>query len=651
MAEEFDPDKFLAKTETQSDFDPDAFLAQNQQPSEPERKRIEAGIQGVLQEGTVGFLDELAGVAEAAGQAVGIKGLGQEFGKQELQKPLGLDMEGLLDAYRSGRDVRRERLEQLEKDEPTAFTTGQVAGMVAPVVATGGAAAASNLLTRGAGKTLGSVARQEAKKQAGRLAASGATVGGAGAAGFSEKDILEEPEELLKDVAMGAGLGAAISTATPSALKIGEKAAKSIGRGIKTGTKQLTSVLAGLKDETLEEVLKRADDIKNVVDYPEIGEMITEKALETNQTINKLSAKATEILPTEKTVPKSKITNLVADRIKKIANTADEPAIPELNKIVRAINTKEGLEGSFISLRDLQDIVQDTGRRAYRGVSSDAPGAVKEQLRKTYRDLSETLKEAAPSDYKPLMDEMSKRFDTLNQLEKKLGIKIDFDKAQIEGQDKLVRKLQEVGKPDALGTERVDIENLLAELQDLQGVDIDQKRLEDLLKARRLKGLLEKGSDEYSYAARTIAGSILAAPFGPAAAPVGAAVGLASRPVARSLLQKSGALSKLPEKASRATEKIVEKAAPAALGLGLSSGSKKVVEEDMLENKLQDTDYLSGLLEQIEQNPSIGTETYRNQLREYSEAESLQERNQIEYNLAQQPAFRKLIKRYEESKK
>lgn len=653
-----------------------AFDAEAQVSDTDESRAAEAFLAGGFQDLTLGAMDELKGAVEAAGQAIGIKGLGQEFGKQETQSPLLLEeqpLEKLLEAYRGGREIERQRVRELEEEAPKAFTAGELSGMIGPAVATGGVGAIRGLVGAG-GKALAKKGAKEAgeeatellakefleeaaegevKEQLGRLAASGATMGGLGAAGYSETEALEEPERLAKEIATGAGLGAGIGIVAPAAVKTGTKTLKKVGKGLKEGAKQVTEVLAGLKKGTVDEIIERADDIKHAIDYPEIQDIILDKTRGVLTSLGSLGKEASKLLSDKKSIPKVRIKKFIDDRINKIKLTADDPAVAHLDNIKKYIDDVDRFEGELLSLKDVHEIVQDVGKRAYRGVAQDAPGAVRKQLRETYHELSEVLKGAAPDKYTKYAEEMRKRYNALEQLEKKLGIKVDYDDIIQKSEDKLLKKLEEVGKVEASGRQRKDIEKLLNELEELQGRKLDEKSLGDLLKARRLQGELDKGATEYSYVGRTLGGTIAGSALGGAAGgPIGAAVGLAARPLTRAALRRSGPIgrAKISEKAAKAVDKAAEFGAPLGLAKGAITGAKIAVEDDRTATKLNDPAYLEKLITEFKKSQLPGAGVYADQLERYRNTENEQEKLQIQYNLSQQPAFRELLKQYDEIK-
>lgn len=204
-SEDFDPDAYLAKKQVNApekesdDFDPDAYLAKKQVNSQPEASKQQMGLGDAIltkasQGATANWYDELAGLAEAGGQAVGIKGITKPItsGEVGLQKPV-TDWEKLKEIYAQTRDTERAKVKQAEQDHPVASTVSEIGG--------------SLLMPAGA-----------AAKTAKGAMAVGAGIGAASALGRSDKDDLKQT---AIDTAIGGGVGAAAGY-------VGQKVAKAL---------------------------------------------------------------------------------------------------------------------------------------------------------------------------------------------------------------------------------------------------------------------------------------------------------------------------------------------------------------------------------------------------------------------------------------
>jgi hypothetical protein len=192
--EDFDPDKYLEGGG--GDFDPDAYLGNT--PS-----ALTSGIRKAASGLTGGFLDELSGAGEAAGRAVGIKGLGGEFSDVGLADDgPTLDWETLRDAYRKARDRKRAALDADSKYNPGASMAGELAGAVASPI---------NKIGKGLS-----------------LASQGAALGGITALGGSEA---EDLSGMLTDTAAGTAIGGVVWKAVDTASPIIQKGIDKLGTG------------------------------------------------------------------------------------------------------------------------------------------------------------------------------------------------------------------------------------------------------------------------------------------------------------------------------------------------------------------------------------------------------------------------------------
>lgn len=99
---------------------------------EETQDEAESAIRGASQGLSAGFYDELSGLTEAAGTALGLKGAGGPIKDIELseQGPT-IDLEVLKNAYQTARDLEREKLEKGRKDNPAITASTQVIGSIA----------------------------------------------------------------------------------------------------------------------------------------------------------------------------------------------------------------------------------------------------------------------------------------------------------------------------------------------------------------------------------------------------------------------------------------------------------------------------------------------------------------------------------------
>ncbi len=768
--------------EVSSELDLSGF---DEEVQREEGSAVDAYLGGLGQDLSFGLLDEAKGALEAGGQAIGIKGLGKwELGEQEFQDSVGLDLEKLLEIYRSGRDEERQRIEQLKKESPTAFKAGEYTGMAIPMIASGGAGAVRALMKTGAKEAaekglkegveaLGKEALEKATMENLKsVAKTGAKFGTAGAAGYSETDALQDPAQLAKEMATGAAIGATAGVILPEAIKVGAKGVKSLGRGIKEGSKSILKLASGLEKKSLNEMLEKADELQKVIHYPEIADRVTKETQRVQANIGKIAEASKEVLSEDKVIPKDTIVEMLQNRIKKLVDTPQEGAIPKIQKILDRIDpftpqraqkeaydrlqaklAKAKLQGDvvqgsqreaekamakiqdkqakmaieaqqvgervnftppkvegdrivvfetvtgkvisekirplkrtpkfskpkfdprtntirtenlntgkmiveeiqtvplsenvypekLISLRDLQEITQDAGKRVYE---KDLESEAQKALRTLYHEMSDALKLNAPKEYRHFADEMAKRYKILDQVEKKLGIKVGYG-GKVEytgkgGQDDVIKALQKVGK-ETEGHQLSDTEKLLKELQEVQGKEPGQASIVDDIKTKKLQTELEKRPDDFNYPIRTMVGSgvgFLAG--GGTGAVIGTLAGAAAKPIAREMIKKGAfkKLSMLPSIAQKITDKTAETIAPIVTARGIKAGAENA--EEMAEY-----DYLESLLGDLEASEVPAAQELKEDLLN-TLSEDSQKRGAAEFKIQSDPNARKYLKEHRE---
>ena len=215
MADNFDPDKYLAETSKVEDsFDPDAYLAETAKPEEI--GVVETAARSLGQGATMGFLDELMAGLKASGGASPSQVISDP--KKAIQKE-----KEMMKSYEEELGKQRDITKQIREESPVLSTGLEIAGGIAPALLTGGAGAAAQLgkaVSKGGVSTIGAI---------GKATKEGAKFGGISALGESEA---EAPTELVKDVAVGAGLGAGLGAAIPVAGQAIKGTGKLIGKGV-----------------------------------------------------------------------------------------------------------------------------------------------------------------------------------------------------------------------------------------------------------------------------------------------------------------------------------------------------------------------------------------------------------------------------------
>jgi hypothetical protein len=790
-----------------------------------ETSATEAGVAGAIHDLSMGTLDEIKGYLEAAGQTVGIKGLGKEFGEQEFTTPIaakmltpgsmGAGLEEMYRVYKEGRDFERQRHKELKEQYSGAYQTGEVVGMLAPILATGGAFAVRRLLGSGAkelaeqaGKKVVSEAAEELAEQTGKkinpkelfsyiknlpeetkkdllqLGATGAGFGGAAAAGYSETEALEEPIELLKEMGTGAAMGATFSYALPAGMKMASKGAELGKKALKTGGKRVVELMGELEAGTVDNVLKNAHKFKDMMHYPEMRKSIEKKVIHVYDDIQNAFKKAEATLSDKKDIAKESVIETIEKQIDEISGTAADGAVSHLQKVIDFVDTpntleklkaqtvrklrrkmdrksiehdvemmrklaednatknltkkiksynrekkfygervnfdsikregdelvaydkannklfseriapikdklpqygpvrydakknvyytidkstgmrieeavgelatmKERFKGSLLSQKDLHAIIADLDDRIYQGVSKEAEGAVKKQLKALRHQLDTTLKQKAPKEYSKYADDMSQRYKMLNDLDDKLGVKLEkrYDEAAkvlVKDRDKLTRKLKkELGKEEG-----EEVSELIGRLEGYSTKD--NITLAEQAELNRIMDELNKRSEGFNYQMKTIVATVLGSMGGPVGAALGALAGISSKPAARSLLKNMGKtqerLSRIPSIPGQVKEGVKTLGTAAALGQTVKAGAQKGLSASTSE-KLEDPDYLDGLLEKLKASDKPGEQYFTERVEDLANEYDPSERSKLQFELKQQPAFRKLLKDYEDVKK
>lgn len=396
---DFDPDKFLAETAPKdSKFDPDQFLAETEPAAAPSASAIRKFAQG----GSAMLSDELAGGAEAIGQAIGVKGAGGPIKDISLDNngPT-LDWEVLRDAYRRGRQRELDTLKKDAKDNPKVSTIAEIAGAVTSPV---------NKIAPNA-----SIAKQ--------AAAVGAVTG----FGASEADDLKG---VAKDTITGAGIG----LVTGKGLDVvGNKAAvlkDKVGNYFKKGAEQLAENATGATRVQAEKFGK--DSGRYLLDegIVSFGDHVDDVARKANSKIAKAEKGIDRSLKSldEKGVQVSQdkiIENIQqrisemskdsskADVVKKLKTMIDDIILTGESNL--SVSEAEQVKRGFNKMaKNWQDPEKgEAGKiayRAYRDAVEESAQAANPKIAKTFKEAKNTYGKLTP-----IADAAEKRSQQLNQ--------------------------------------------------------------------------------------------------------------------------------------------------------------------------------------------------------------------------------------------
>lgn len=206
----------------------------------PERAGKETFFEGA----TFGFGGEIAGGAEALGQAIGLTGMGKSEMDVGVQKPLILEentLQKMLEAYRKSKGEREALVKRAREQQPGAAMTGEIAG---------GFAVPGGMFAKGLGKT---ATLGQKVKQATKLGTAGGALAGAGTSEADLTKVMEDPrqaEDFIRDVLLGgtigAGTGAILPVGVTAAQKVGQTG-KGIGKFVAEKIKEVPTIEDFLK--------------------------------------------------------------------------------------------------------------------------------------------------------------------------------------------------------------------------------------------------------------------------------------------------------------------------------------------------------------------------------------------------------------------
>lgn len=184
----------------------------------PSLDELKAGLAGAAESFTFGAAPEIAGGVQALASST--------FGDNKYSD--------LLETYKKYEAEREKDFRDLEKESPSAYLTGEIAGGVGQAalsgIATGGLSTAASLAQGGA--------KLPMLMNAAKLAGIGAGTGALTGAGYSKESVIDAlsgdsdaQAGLAKDIGIGAGLGAAGNVVAPIIGKGLGKGAEIVGKG------------------------------------------------------------------------------------------------------------------------------------------------------------------------------------------------------------------------------------------------------------------------------------------------------------------------------------------------------------------------------------------------------------------------------------
>lgn len=444
---------------------------------------------GAEQGASLGFYDELAGATEASGEAVGLKGLGGPISDVTTTSPKALDLEALLNAYRSRRDIERGATKQAEEANPkTALAGGLVGGLALPIGMTGKAFKEAST----AQKLL-------------KTADTGGRLGMGFGVGSSEADLTkpsaEEFNKLASDVetnALGGALAGPILHTGVEGAKLG---AKALAYPIKKMSNVITEIPA--VQNVIETGKLAAEGVKvtGIKAYKRIGDEASKwsqrlnesffnqgnrlaknqtKALEeSNEVINiydslKNFQEGAQKLPTDMEAnisDKAKIPNVISNIVNEHANLTDEQA----NLLGKTQTQIEKIESVINEVNKNNQKNADDVKTAFNSLNKQKEALLKELNKKQTEvqkhnklvqnkiDLLKAKKEKLlqnpTTEISPI--ELENLDDTIIKFENQLNNDSIIDNAEINNIDDMLKQLK-----DPANQERHEIDPRLMETLD-----------------------------------------------------------------------------------------------------------------------------------------------------------------------------------------
>lgn len=318
-----------------------------------ESRAAEAGLQGLGEAATLGYLPQLQGATEAGiDQAAKWLGVGP-YAKDAALKAQGFTINQPETSYVSARDAAIKRGQELSKQEPGAYVGGQLLGtaLTAGAIPGGGAARGLSFAER-----------------LGRGAATGAALGAIQNPG----DVTGEVSPLqLKERAQNAALGGALGGAFEPAMLGIEKAAGLAGKALKkyasglSGVSEKAMETYGLKTKQIDDIIKQSGG-----DMAEAANQLrdaAQKSLSTKrQELNAQLKKALSTASKKKDLAVSDVLESLEIAKKQLNKTYDAEAINQINIIKYKVLKENPTELTSIKgMNELKQMLQDIASPAY----------------------------------------------------------------------------------------------------------------------------------------------------------------------------------------------------------------------------------------------------------------------------------------------
>lgn len=375
----------------------------DEDPPEAAPSKVTSAIRGAAQGVSMGFGDEIQGVMEAGGRAIGVKGLGANNFDQSLQKPTW-DIEELKKAYHEARDSARTEDKKAKEANPGSYFGGELVGGIAG----------------GKKLPLGQVGTLP------KAMMSGAGFGAVTGLGASESETVGG---MAKDTVLGAGAGAvggavahgggkligAVGDRITSARRAaGEKVGEFAEKAAVNATGATGRQSEKFADNAGRELLDR-----KIVRFGDSQEKIAERAGQAlNSAEDKISSSLEKLEAAGVKVDQNDIYNSIRSKIKELKGNPSNADIvngleKELNNIIAATDEAGSTK---VGVKFGEEIKRGYGRKAGNWADPESAQVGKE-LYQTYRKGVEDAAQKADPTTAKLFDEGKKAYGLLAPIE------------------------------------------------------------------------------------------------------------------------------------------------------------------------------------------------------------------------------------------
>jgi len=329
---------------------------------------LESLAGGIADSASLGFTDELTGAIAAPIDYAATR-LGA-FDAEGVEAP----REGMVDLYKKYRDIQRNRMKDMQQEDPGTSLAGNLAG---------GFAIPGGTMAKGLGKTAG-LAKNMIQASKG-----GAALGAGYGAGTSEADVLGgDIKDLAGDIGSSAAIGASLGPAMPLIGAGAKQVGKIPGAIGKTDVGKIFK--AYLKGEDLAgNVQKQFNKLKDIG-----GQTTSELSKRTKQEAKELEAFMQKATNDRKTVDSTQIISDMDELIEDLPDSVSK------NKLIKKINSyveTQGLSETdspievFKLFKDLKQNMAPSGKDlGERRVFAEMDRALKEGLQEGVESLPES---------------------------------------------------------------------------------------------------------------------------------------------------------------------------------------------------------------------------------------------------------------------